>query len=75
MIHQDREHRRVASLSGTDQDDQRESAAINEMMDLRRQSAPGSADSVISGLLAQILVTRKSPLCHGEGSLRAGAHG
>ena len=39
VIHQDREHRCVTCLTGTDEDDQRETAPVDEMMDLRAQSA------------------------------------
>ena len=58
MPHQDREHRRVTSLAGTDEDDQRESAPVDEVVDLRRQTTPGPAYSVVRRLLAQILVVR-----------------
>ncbi len=39
VIHQDREHRCVTCLTGTDEDDQRQTAAVDEVMDLRAQSA------------------------------------
>src|SRR5690606_3862825 len=40
VAHQDREHRCVTGLPGADEHDQRTALAIDEVMDLRRQSAP-----------------------------------
>ena len=73
VIHEHREHRRVTGLSGPDEHDQRQPPTIDEVMDLRAQPAAGPADRVVRGLLAQILVTRQSPLCRAEGSWRADA--
>ena len=58
MIHQDREHGRIASLTGADQDHQRKSSAIDELVDLRAQPSTGATDRMITRLRAQILVTR-----------------
>ena len=38
VVHEDREHRCVASLTGTDKDDQRPPAPVDEMMDLGAQT-------------------------------------
>lgn len=40
MVHQDREHRGVPGLTGADEHDQRQPMPVDEVMDLRTQSAP-----------------------------------
>lgn len=75
MVHQDREHRGVAGLAGADEHDQRQTAAVDEMVDLGRQATTGPADSVVRGFLAQIPVVRQVPPCAGRGSSRADGRG
>jgi len=58
VSHEHREHRRIARLPGPDEHDQRQPAAVDEVMDLRTQSAAGPADRMVRRFLAQILVTR-----------------
>jgi len=58
VIHQHREHRRIAALPGTDEDDQWKSATIDEVMDLRAQTASRPANRMVSRLRAPILATR-----------------
>lgn len=58
MVHEHREHRCVPGLTWTDEHDQRQTAPINEVMNLRAQSAARPADRVVRRFLAQILVTR-----------------
>lgn len=38
MVHQNREHRCVAGLTGPDEHDQRQSVAVDEVVDLRAQT-------------------------------------
>ena len=61
--HQVREHRRVPSLAGPDEHDQRIAVPVNELVDLRRQPAAGPADRMIGRLGQQIPVVRSCPLC------------
>jgi len=60
-----RKHRRVTGLARPDEHDQRVAVAIDELVDLRRQPAPGTTQGVVSGLGPQILVVRPCPLWGG----------
>ncbi len=79
VVHQNREHWRVTGLARADQHHQRHSSPVDEVMYFRAQPAPGPADSVVSGFVPEILVTRQDPLCQkvcdGSGSLRADGRG
>lgn len=59
------EHRTVAGLPGTDEDHQRQSRAVDEVMDIGAQAAPGPANAVVRRLVVEIVVIRPSPLCGG----------
>lgn len=52
----------VAGLAGGDGDHQWEPVVVDELVDLRRQSAAGAADRVIRRLDGRIRVIRSSPL-------------
>jgi len=58
-------------LPRPDEHDQGPAVAIDEVVDLCRESAAGAADRVIRGLGAQILVIPQIPLWSGEESSRA----
>lgn len=59
---QRQQRRRVTRLARRDSDHQRQTVVIDELMDLRRQSAPGATDRVIRRLDGRIRVIRSSPL-------------
>lgn len=75
-----RQYDSVVALTAGDHDRQRSAPTVNGVMDLRCQSASGASDAVAGGFtlpIGQILVTRCSPLCPGQGgtcSSRAGGH-
>jgi RNA polymerase sigma factor (sigma-70 family) len=74
-IEQVRKHRRVVRMARTQQQHQRAPFAVTRVVNLRAQSATGTADRVISRLDQQILVIRQIPPCRGAGSYRAGGPG
>lgn len=65
VVEQMRERRAVTGLSRRDQDHQRWSVSVDEVMDLRRQTAAGAADRVVRRLAPRIRVIRPSTLCGG----------
>lgn len=67
VTHQDGKHWRIARVTRPDDHDQRQPAAIDELVDLRAQTAPRPANSMIRELGPQILVIRQVPLCPAGG--------
>jgi hypothetical protein len=55
------EHRGVAGLPGCDRNYQRTALTVDELVDLGRYPATGSAERMIGRLDAEILVVRVSP--------------
>ena len=75
VLQQDWQHGSIASLAGTDQHDQGQAGAVDELVDLGAQTASGTADSMVRGLCEQILVIRQIPLCAAPAWWRADGHG
>lgn len=58
-------HGAIVGLAATHEHNQGSSVAIDEVMNLARQSAAGAANAVVRRLAGQIRVIRPSPLCCG----------
>ncbi len=63
MVQQMLEYRVVTRLASTDQDHQRQTGAVDEVVDLGAQTAAGTSNAVVRRLDEEIVVIRPSPLC------------
>ncbi|UPU42942.1 hypothetical protein M0639_28595 [Rhodococcus qingshengii JCM 15477] len=73
LLRKRQQHRRIPGLAGSDQRDQRQPVAVDELMDLGRQPTPRAADPVIRRLDRWIRVVRPIPLWGGSCSSHADA--
>lgn len=68
------QHRGITGLARSAEDHQRQSVAVDVLMDLHGEATAGAAQRVVSRLDGQIRVIRQFPLWRGAGSCRAGGH-